>query len=193
MDNNKKILIIFFIGIMVFIFSKYFYQLGFVNGISMEPSLKDKQLIIIKKNNINVKKKDIVLIKRKNRTIIKRLVGVPGDKLEVKGGYLYVNNKKYDNNRIVDSGNLKDTIKLGEKDYYVLGDNAEYSDDSRYWEDPFVSHEDVIAKLFLPESEERNSGILCASLVGDAHKERSSGLNCTGRPFFSFGGAVTDG
>ena len=70
---------------------------------------------------------------------------------------------------------------------------AEYSDDSRYWEDPFVSHEDVIAKLFLPESEERNSGILCASLVGDAHNERSSGLNCTGRPFFSFGGAVTDG
>lgn len=39
-------------------------------------------------------------------------------------------------------------------------------------------------KLLLPESEERNSGILCASLVGDAHKERSSGLNCTGRPFF---------
>ena len=64
---------------------------------------------------------------------------------------------------------------------------------SAYWEDPFVSHEDVIAKLLLPESEERNSRIICASLVGDAHKERSSGLNCTGRPFFSFGGTVTDG
>ena len=75
-------------------------------------------------------------------------------------------------------------MTVPENSYYVLGDNAEYSDDSRYWEDPFVSHEDVIAKLLLPESEERNSGILCASLVGDAHKERSSGLNCTGRPFF---------
>ena len=143
MDNNKKILIIFFIGIMVFIFSKYFYQLGFVNGISMEPSLKDKQLIIIKKNNINVKKKDIVLIKLKNRTIIKRLVGVPGDKLEVKGGYLYVNNKKYDNNRIVDSGNLKDTIKLGEKDYYVLGDNRSNSIDSRYDEIGLISNDEI--------------------------------------------------
>lgn len=143
MDNNKKILIIFIIGIIVFIFSKYFYQLGFVNGISMEPSLKDKQLIIIKKNNINVKKKDIVLIKRKNRTIIKRLVGVPGDKLEVKGGYLYVNNKKYDNNRIVDSGNLKDTIKLGEKDYYVLGDNRSNSIDSRYDEIGLISNDEI--------------------------------------------------
>lgn len=143
MDNNKKILIIFFIGIMVFIFSKYFYQLGFVNGISMEPSLKDKQLIIIKKNNINAKKKDIVLIKRKNRTIIKRLVGVPGDKLEVKGEYLYVNNKKYDNNRIVDSGNLKDTIKLGEKDYYVLGDNRSNSIDSRYDEIGLISNDEI--------------------------------------------------
>ena len=41
-------------------------------------------------------------------------------------------------------------MTVPENSYYVLGDNAEYSDDSRYWEDPFVSHEDVIAKLLLP-------------------------------------------
>ena len=34
--------------------------------------------------------------------------------------------------------------------YYVLGDNAENSHDSRYWADPYVSHEDVIAKLLMP-------------------------------------------
>lgn len=33
---------------------------------------------------------------------------------------------------------------------YVLGDNAENSHDSRYWADPYVSHEDVIAKLLMP-------------------------------------------
>ena len=34
--------------------------------------------------------------------------------------------------------------------YYVLGDNAENSHDSRYWADPYVFHEDVIAKLLMP-------------------------------------------
>lgn len=114
---------------------------------------------------------DIIIFRRNGSYLVKRIAACPGD-------------------TIVHQNTI---MTVPENSYYVLGDNAEYSDDSRYWEDPFVSHEDVIAKLLLPESEERNSGILCASLVGDAHKERSSGLNCTGRPFFSFGGAVTDG
>ena len=128
MNNKRKILIIVFIGLLTFTFSKYFYQLGFVNGISMEPTLKNRQLIIIKNTNANIKKNDIVIIKKKNKTIIKRIIGMPGDKLEIKDTYLYVNNSKYDNNKIIDSGNLKNTIKLNEDEYFVLGDNRDKLD-----------------------------------------------------------------
>ena len=137
----------------------------------MVTTLKTGSLILGLRLFDKLETDDIIIFRRNGSYLVKRIAACPGD-------------------TIVHQNTI---MTVPENSYYVLGDNAEYSDDSRYWEDPFVSHEDVIAKLFLPESEERNSGILCASLVGDAHKERSSGLNCTGRPFFSFGGAVTDG
>ena len=143
MNNKRKILIIVFIGLLTFTFSKYFYQLGFVNGISMEPTLKNRQLIIIKNTNANIKKNDIVIIKKKNKTIIKRIIGMPGDKLEIKDTYLYVNNSKYDNNRIIDSGNLKNTIKLNEDEYFILGDNRDSSIDSRYDEIGLIKKDEI--------------------------------------------------
>ncbi len=143
MNNKRKILIIVFIGLLTFTFSKYFYQLGFVNGISMEPTLKNRQLIIIKNTNANIKKNDIVIIKKKNKTIIKRIIGMPGDKLEIKDTYLYVNNSKYDNNKIIDSGNLKNTIKLNEDEYFVLGDNRDSSIDSRYDEIGLIKKDEI--------------------------------------------------
>ena len=75
MNNKRKILIIVFIGLLTFTFSKYFYQLGFVNGISMEPTLKNRQLIIIKNTNANIKKNDIVII-QKQKTITNNDIGV---------------------------------------------------------------------------------------------------------------------
>ena len=44
-------------------------------------------------------------------------------------------------------------ITLLEGCYYVLGDNADYSYDSRYWEEPFVKHQDVMAQLYSFKSE----------------------------------------
>jgi len=41
-------------------------------------------------------------------------------------------------------------VTVPENCFYVLGDNAEDSHDSRYWDNPFVSYENVIAKLLLP-------------------------------------------
>ena len=159
------------ITLMVLVLFHFIFMLGYVPTESMEPTLKTGSLILGLRLFDKLETDDIIIFRRNGSFLVKRIAACPGD-------------------TIVHQNTI---MTVPENSYYVLGDNAEYSDDSRYWEDPFVSHEDVIAKLFLPESEERNSGILCASLVGDAHKERSSGLNCTGRPFFSFGGAVTDG
>ena len=44
----------------------------------------------------------------------------------------------------------KAVVTVPENCFYVLGDNTENSHDSRYWDDPFVSYESVIAKLLLP-------------------------------------------
>lgn len=150
------------ITLMVLVLFHFIFMLGYVPTESMEPTLKTGSLILGLRLFDKLETDDIIIFRRNGSFLVKRIAACPGD-------------------TIVHQNTI---MTVPENSYYVLGDNAEYSDDSRYWEDPFVSHEDVIAKLLLPESEERNSGILCASLVGDAHKERSSGLNCTGRPFF---------
>ena len=72
-----------------------------------------------------MKSGDVELNKRRERIIYmtKRIAGAPGDSIESAGG----------------------SFVVPEDCYYVLGDNAANSHDSRYWEDPFVREEDIVA------------------------------------------------
>ena len=135
MMSTKKFLIsIIIIGFFVLIISKYLLQICVVRGISMQPTLYDKTLILIKKYKFQIHSGNIAVIKKNNKIIIKRVLGIPGDKLQIKGGYLYVNGKKYDNYYIVYSGILENEIELNYNEYFVLGDNRNQSIDSRYEE-----------------------------------------------------------
>lgn len=100
----------------------------------MEPTLYDKNLIIIKKYKTEIKRDDIAVIKKDKKIIIKRVVGIPGDKLQIKEGYLYVNEQKYDDYYMEYEGGLQKEICLNENEYFVIGDNRNYSIDSRYEE-----------------------------------------------------------
>lgn len=100
----------------------------------MQPTLHNRTLILIKKHKFQIHSGNIAVIKKNNKIIIKRVVGIPGDKLQIKEGYLYVNGKKYDNYYIVYSGILENEIELNHNEYFVLGDNKNQSIDSRYEE-----------------------------------------------------------
>lgn len=97
----------------------------------MYPTLLNKTLILIRKYHISIEKNDIAVIQKNNKIIIKRVIGIPGDKLQIKEGYLYVNEKKYDDYYIKYSGILEKEITLGIDEYFMLGDNRNQSIDSR--------------------------------------------------------------
>lgn len=134
MSTKKFLTIIIIIGILALIISKYLIQICIVRGNSMYPTLSNKNLILIKKHNFTIHKTDIAVIRKENKIIIKRIVGLPGDKLQIKDGYLYLNEKKYDDYYMEYSGILEKEITLGIDEYFVLGDNRNQSIDSRYEE-----------------------------------------------------------
>lgn len=112
----------------------------------MFPTLKSGNIVCMKKYNLDLKHNDIVVVRKDNKTIIKRLVGLPNDKMEI-NDYLYINGQKNDDLYIKDCGNIGNGICLKDNEYFVLGDNRQNSIDSRFDEIGIISRDEIIGKI----------------------------------------------
>ena len=83
---------------------------------------------------------------------IKRVIGVPGDKISVVGGKLFVNDKQvsdtYQLDVIQSPGRLSTPVTLAEKEYFVIGDNLGSSEDSRFSTYGNVQRSEIRGKVF---------------------------------------------
>lgn len=126
---KKKRIWHFFIIIICFIsliFSDFQEQ---VVGNSMYPLLEDGDWIFIKKPVFDIKKGDIIIFRTKGvkGKIIKKVVGIPGEKVEIKEGQLIISGTV-----VVDNVKCEDsTYVLKKNEFYVLGEKLETSIDSR--------------------------------------------------------------
>lgn len=125
-----------------------------VQGASMYPTYEDKDVIIVSKTS-KIERFDQIVFQSpiEDELYIKRVIGLPGDTVEMKDDVLYVNGKAYEEsyvNRQTEelrtTENFTLEALLGEatvpKDtYFVLGDNRLKSSDSRHY--GFISHEAV--------------------------------------------------
>ncbi len=89
---------------------------------------------------------------------IKRIVAVPGDTVLISDGVLYVNGEAVeleDSSAVINvAGRAEEAITLGEDEYFVLGDNINYSEDSRYSSVANVKAEHIYGKVwFIPQAE----------------------------------------
>jgi signal peptidase I len=144
LDWLKYILVAILLGLLLVIFV---VQRNFVVGNSMLPTLQhDDQLLVEKVTKWfgGISRGDIVTIdshelpRRDNEpNIIKRVIGVPGDKVEISAGQVYLNDQLLEEpylaeGTVTNSRNQDySLVILGKDEYYVLGDNRDASLDSR--------------------------------------------------------------
>ena len=86
-----------------------------------------------------------------SRALVKRVVGLPGDLIEIDTGQVIRNRERLDEPYVVHSDARSfDPVRVPEDSYYVLGDNRLVSSDSRHW--GFVSDEYVVGRAWLSYS-----------------------------------------
>lgn len=137
--------------IIAFIINKLvFFNVTVPTG-SMLPTINlgDKILVTRVHNKNNLKRGDVVVFHSDElkEDLIKRLIGLPNDEVEIKeDGSLYVNKEKIDESYVVYPGGKTGKFKVPEGSYFFMGDNRANSLDARYWEKPFIPEKDIMGK-----------------------------------------------
>ncbi|MBR2188646.1 MAG: signal peptidase I [Eubacterium sp.] len=102
---------------------------------------------------------DIIIFKYpddESQYFIKRVIGLPGDEIDIHDGNVYVNGSETPLTDsfcplqgVTDEGDLDYPLIVPDDCYFMLGDNREHSKDSRYWDQPFVRSDQILAKAVL--------------------------------------------
>lgn len=155
----STVLYLLLVVALTFLFVQFVAQRTHVNGDSMNMTLEDGDNLIVDKISYRFKdpeRFDIIVFPyeyKENTYYIKRIIGMPGETVQVKDGMIYIDGEMlsegYGKETMQYAGVAADPVELGENEYFVLGDNRNNSSDSR---DPSVGNVDgdqIIGKAFV--------------------------------------------
>lgn len=162
--------IIIIVVIAYVVVSSFGYRTSVV-GSAMEPTLTaGEQVLINKFIYVMTKPKsgDVIVFlpngNEKSHYYVRRVIAVPGDTVQIKDGAVYVNgtlrNEELDVSSVDDPGLASDEIKLGTDEYFVLGDNRNNSDDSRYANVGMIKKKYIIGNAWMYVSSMHSFGFV---------------------------------
>jgi len=124
-----------------------------VRGSSMKPTLHDGQYLIISKLAywFNAPERGDIIVfhppTHPYEDYIKRVVGLPGETVEIRSGQIWVDGVLLEEPYISDFGNYSGQWTLGDEEYFVLGDNRRNSSDSHSW--GVLPRENIVGKSWV--------------------------------------------
>ncbi len=124
-----------------------------VRGSSMEPTLHDGQYLVVGKVAYWLhppERGDVIVFlppHHPDEDYIKRVIGLPGERVEIRQGKVFVQGVPLDEPYIQEVGFYSGTWELGPGEYFVLGDNRQNSSDSHNW--GVLPRENIVGKAWL--------------------------------------------
>ena len=151
-----------YVGIVLaitFLIITFVGQRTHVSGESMENTLDDGDQLIVDKFTYRFhdpERFDIIVFPfryKDNTYYIKRIIGLPGETVQIVDGEIYINGElleeSYGREVMQDAGLAAEPITLGDDEYFVLGDNRNYSSDSRDPSVALIHRKEIIGRAWL--------------------------------------------
>jgi len=139
-DLAKWVIVVVLAIVLV---NSFWLSIFVVDGASMEPSLHDGEVVLMSKSylrgSVKPERGDSVVVgypgDPENKRYVKRVIGMPGETIQLKNGRVYINNMLLRESYIPsDFSTLPDgKWDLATSQYFLMGDNRENSNDSRYF------------------------------------------------------------
>ncbi len=148
----KLIIIIAMLFAVLFILKVWFIEPVFIIGDSMKPTYHSHQIVFVNKLSPSYERFSIVIVKTSNELMIKRIIGLPGETIQIKNGAVYI-----DGTSIIDvcdepidfAGTAFEPLILADNEYFLLGDNRNNSKDSRYFDVGPISKHDLRGEVII--------------------------------------------
>lgn len=146
-------------ALIVYPIRHFLFQPFLISGPSMEPNFSSGEYLLIDEVSYHFgepSRGDVVIFrypKNPSRTFIKRVVGLPGEKVQIKDGEVTISNLDFPKGKKLNESYIEENtpgdaeVSLKEDEYFVLGDNRDHSSDSRKW--GAISREDIIGKVWI--------------------------------------------
>lgn len=163
----KIILVCLLALVIVFYFGRQVKN----SGDSMCPAVLDGDIVLVNRMIYDAskpKRGDIIVFKPNGnenaRSYIKRIIGLPGETVQIKDGEIYIDGEKleekYETTAIEDAGTASEEITLDGDEYFVLGDNRRNSEDSRMADIGNVKRSEIEGKAWFVLSTKGNFGFI---------------------------------
>lgn len=142
---------------VLFVVFHFFIMLGRIPSESMEPTLMVHDWTVGDRNAFKddtPQRGDIIIFYSDEdgepSSLVKRVIGLPGETVSFVGNQVYIDGEPLDESAYLDISvetECDETFTVPEGSYFMLGDNRDVSYDSRYWEDPYITVDDIQSKV----------------------------------------------